>query len=296
MRLEMKISSRTEYLRRIDSVIHRLSTSIADGQPLPSIHVLAQGAHLSEFHFMRVYRALTGESLGSTIQRLRLQLALHLLTQTSAPISEIAGRIGYETPQAFAKAFRQVFDAAPSEVRERPDAHVDKLAAAIQRASAAAETVPAVRIQVVDLQPFRVIVLRNHGDYADLDQAYAALFKWMEDRVELDSIRGIWGVPYHDRRDTPAAESVFDCCLATAVALEESADVRIMQLGGGRYARFRHVGSYALLDDAHDALLRDALPASGQTLRDVAIVHQFLNDPEVTPESALETEIYLPIE
>lgn len=292
----MKSSSRIDYLRRIDSVIHRLSTTIADGQPLPSIHVLAQGAHFSEFHFMRVYRALTGESLGSTIQRLRLQLALHLLTQTSAPVSEIAGRVGYETPQAFAKAFRQVFDAAPSEVRERPGAHADKLGAAIQRTRAAAETAPAVRIEVVDLQPFRVAVLRNHGDYADLDRAYAALFKWMADRGELDSIQGIWGVPHHDRRDTPAAECIFDCCLATAAALKESGDVRTMQLGGGRYAKFRHVGSYALLDDVHDALLRDALSASGQTLRDAAILHQFLNDPEGTPESALETEIYLPIE
>ncbi|MGH8178780.1 MAG: AraC family transcriptional regulator [Steroidobacter sp.] len=292
----MKTSSRAEYLKRIDRVIERLSGSIANDEAAPSIAILARHANLSEFHFMRVYRALAGESLGSTIQRLRLQRAIHLLARTSASIAEIAGRVGYETPQAFAKAFRQVFDAAPSDVRERPDSY-RSLPSALSPAGRNVEIRPAViRIEIVELQPFRVAALRNDGDYADLDQAYSALFSWMAGHGAIESVQGVWGAPHHDRRDTPPDECVFDCCLSTSAALTDEGGVRVTQLGGGRYAVYRHVGDYLQLDDAHDVLLRDALPANSLALRDAPILHRFLNDPEGAPTAELETDIHIPVE
>ncbi len=287
----MKPTSRAEYLRRIDRAMEHLSTCIEQRQPLPSIAQLAAHAHLSEFHFMRVYRALAGEALGATVQRLRLERSVHLLTQTSMPIIEIAASVGYETPQAFAKAFRQKFEAAPTDVRERPESYVHRVA----RPSGSAPHA-LVRVQIVQLQPFRAAVLRNHGAYTDLDQAYARLFGWMAERGALDSIRGIWGVPHHDRRDTAPEDTVFDCCLATDAPLRDEGGVRMARLGGGRYAVHRHIGSYSLLDDAHDALLREALPDAELMLRAAPILHRFINEPDNTPESALETHIFIPIE
>lgn len=289
----MKTSSRTEYLRRIDRVVARVSSAIADEQALPSVADLARSANLSEFHFMRVYRALAGEPLGATIQRLRLLQALNLITQTSASISEIAGRVGFETPQAFARAFRQVLGISPSEARNRYRQHAKIAMPMAQQNTADA---PAIRVEVVDLQPFRAVALRNYGAYDDLDRAYARLFAWLADRAAVETVRGIWGVPYHDRRDTPARECVFDCCLATPAPLDPDDIVTVTQLGGGRYARCQSTGSYALLDDALDRVLRHVLLAQGLTLRDASILHEYLNDPESTPEAQLETRIYVPVE
>jgi AraC family transcriptional regulator len=153
-----------------------------------------------------------------------------------------------------------------------------------------------IRVEIVQLAPFRVAALRNYGAYADLDKAYQRLVGWMADQGALESIRSIWGIPQHDRRDTPPEASVFDCCLATDFPLTGSAGVRLETIGGGRYAVYRHVGSYALLDDAHDVLLRNVLSDAELTLRDAPILHQFINEPEGAPESELETHIYLPIE
>ncbi|WP_299151421.1 helix-turn-helix domain-containing protein [uncultured Tateyamaria sp.] len=50
-------------------------------------------------------------------RRLRLNHALALLQDTDQPISEIAGRCGYETPSALSRAFRATFDQTPSAVR-----------------------------------------------------------------------------------------------------------------------------------------------------------------------------------
>lgn len=289
----MKTSSRADYLQRIDRVAAAISDSIERGRETPSIARLAELAHFSEFHFMRVYRALSGEALGVTIQRLRLQRAVHLLKDTDASVTDIATSVGYETPQAFAKAFRQRFDAAPSDVRARPQAYT---MSARPRFATTSNDPPMVRVEIVQLQPFRAAVLRNHGAYADLDQAYVRLFGWIAERGAIESIKGIWGIPYDDRRDAPPEDSVFDCCLATDADLAAADRVRFEVLGGGRYALHRHIGSYLQLDHLHDALLSDALPRTGLTLREAPILHRFINEPDVTPEAELETHIFVPVE
>jgi len=287
----MKLSSRDRYLQRIDHVVSRLSSVIANEEAIPSVVELARGAHLSEFHFMRVYRALAGEPLGATIQRLRISQAVHLLTQTTASVSEIAGRVGFATPQAFARAFRQLLGVSPSEARETRYAKLE-----VPGPRRNSTTNPAIRVEVVELSPFRAVALRNVGDYKDLDQAYSRLFAWLADRGAIESIQGIWGIPHDDRRDTPADESVFDCCLATLAAIDADNAVSVVELGSGQYVRYHHTGSYALLDDVHDRLLGDALPGRGLALKDTPILHEFLNDPDNTPEAQLETRIYIPIE
>src|SRR6185436_3441698 len=113
----MKAISQLDYTRRIERVIAAVAESLEQERDLPSIATLAAVANFSAFHFMRIYRALAGESLGSTVQRLRLARAAHLLAASAEPISEVAGRVGFETPQAFARAFRQHFGVAPSEAR-----------------------------------------------------------------------------------------------------------------------------------------------------------------------------------
>ena len=155
---------------------------------------------------------------------------------------------------------------------------------------------PVIRVEIVQLAPFRVAALRNHGAYADLDQAYVRLFGWIAEQGALDAVRGIWGVPHHDRRDTPPEESVFDCCLAPPTPISRRAGVRLDRIGGGRYVVDPHVGSYTLLDNLHDALIRNVLPEAQLALRDAPILHHFINEPDVTPEPLLETHIYIPVE
>ena len=125
----MKPTSQSDYTTRIERVIAAVADSLEHDRDLPSTATLASIANFSPFHFMRVYRALAGESLGTMVQRLRLVRAAHLLAASAAPISEVAGRVGFETPHAFARAFRQHFGVAPSEARTASVADATALAA-----------------------------------------------------------------------------------------------------------------------------------------------------------------------
>ena len=59
----MKLTSQTDYTKRIERVIAAVAESLEQERDLPSTATLASIAHFSPFHFMRVYRALAGESL-----------------------------------------------------------------------------------------------------------------------------------------------------------------------------------------------------------------------------------------
>ena len=116
----MKPDTRNAYARRVDAVLARLQQAIAAGDDLPGLDELAAVAHLSPFHFHRVWRALTGEPLGGTVARLRLARALQLLGDAEAGIAGVALAVGYDTPQALARAMRERLDASPSELRDDP--------------------------------------------------------------------------------------------------------------------------------------------------------------------------------
>ena len=285
----MKPTSQSDYTRRIERVIAAVAESLEQERALPSTATLAGIANFSTFHFMRVYRALAGESLGTTVQRLRLARAAHLLSASEAPISEVSGRVGFETPQAFARAFRQHFGVAPSEARGANVASATAIVTPVRPP-------PAIRVDVVALKPFRVVVKRTEGVYGKLDEVYRGLFEWMASRGALEAIDGIWGVPQHDRRDAPESNYRFDCCLATGAALGEGDEVTLADLGGGHYVRYLHEGSFDRLDESHDAIFRELLTRLDWQLRASPILHEYLNDPDETPEADLRTHIYVPVE
>lgn len=285
----MKPTSQSDYTKRIERVIAAVAEAIEEERELPQAAALAAVANFSSFHFMRIYRALAGESLGTTVQRVRLARAAHLLATSAAPISEVAGRVGFETPQAFARAFRQQFGVAPSEARSQ-NAGARPIAP-----PALAQPPRAIRVDVVTLEPFRVVVLRTEGVYSKLDEVYRNLFAWMAKRGALEDIAGIWGVPQTDRRDTPESNYSFDCCLATSRDLAAEEGVAVAELGGGDYLRYLHEGSFDFLEQSHDAMFCELLAHPDWRLRDAPILQEYLNDPDETPAAQLRTHIYLPI-
>lgn len=70
-----------------------------------SINDIANQANCSAFHFQRAFTLLTDVSVGEYIRGRRLTLAAEELSRTDAKIIDLAFKFGYETPEAFSKAF-----------------------------------------------------------------------------------------------------------------------------------------------------------------------------------------------
>ena len=289
----MRPSTRNAYAQRIDRVVARLQAAIAAGGELPGLGELAGVAHLSPFHFHRIWRALTGETVGATVARLRLLRAVRLLGDAETAVGDVAAAVGYETPQAFARAFHEAVGMSPSELRG--DAlRIERAAAMLEKPPIAASTPVALQVEVVSVEPFEVVVLRNRGAFADLDGAYGRLFEWATEAGLVERIAGLHGQPLADHRD-PGDALEFDCAIRVAVDAPPPAPLRTAMWGGGDYVRLRHVGDYALLEDVTDALLLRVLEDGG-VLRDAPIHYDFLDDPETTPEALLRADVLVPVQ
>lgn len=293
----LKAGTREAHHRRIQRAVALIEQALAQGEEPPELNRLAAAAAFSPFHFHRVYRAMTGETTGQTVARLRLLQGLRLLANDQRTVTDAALAVGYQTPQAFTRAMRQGLGGTPTELRAEPERlwrEIDRLAQ--PPAPEDGHTAP-LRVEVVSVEPFQVATLRVTGAYPEQNQGYGRLFGWAAENGLLDSLRGLYGVPVDDRRDVPPQACAFDCMLALGApfANDLGAGIRVQVLGGGRYARVRLVGAFDGLEALTDALLARWWPASGESLRDAPLFHEYLDDPDETPEALLRTDIYLPL-
>lgn len=75
-------------------------------------------AGCSEYHFRRMFSFLAGMPLGEYIRRRRLSVAGMLLQTESVKIVDLALQLGYESPEAFGKAFQAMHGVTPSQAKK----------------------------------------------------------------------------------------------------------------------------------------------------------------------------------
>jgi AraC family transcriptional regulator len=82
---------------------------------------VAKEAGLSQWHFQRIFKALTNETLKTYIRSRRLANSLDKLLTTKFKIIDIAVSAGYESQESFTRAFKASFNITPNEYRKLGD-------------------------------------------------------------------------------------------------------------------------------------------------------------------------------
>lgn len=80
---------------------------------------LAGRVHYSPYFLTRLFRRLTGYSIGAYRQQLRLRLSLEQALRPAADLSAIAAGYGFSSHSHYTRAFRQAFGCTPSQARSR---------------------------------------------------------------------------------------------------------------------------------------------------------------------------------
>jgi AraC family transcriptional regulator len=83
---------------------------------------VAAHAGISAWHYQRIFKALTRETLMTYIRSRRFAHALDLLATTDARILDIALGAGFETQETFTRAFKKAFAVTPASYRRRHQA------------------------------------------------------------------------------------------------------------------------------------------------------------------------------
>jgi AraC-like DNA-binding protein len=80
---------------------------------------LAAGAGLSPYHFLRVFRRVTGTTPHQYVIGARLRRATRLLADTSLSITEIAYEVGFADLSNFVRTFHRTVGCSPRDFRRR---------------------------------------------------------------------------------------------------------------------------------------------------------------------------------
>jgi transcriptional regulator GlxA family with amidase domain len=84
-----------------------------------SLSVLAGHAGMSERSFSRHYAEATGQTPARAIERLRVDAARRLLSETRLPVKRIAERCGFGSEETMRRSFLRLLTVAPHDYRDR---------------------------------------------------------------------------------------------------------------------------------------------------------------------------------
>ncbi len=105
MEYHRKVSDSLEYIEKnLDAVIR--------------LEDLARNAHLSKYHYHRLFHKMTGESVTKYITRLRMKNAGEDLIRTDQSIIDIALKYQYSSQEAFSRAFARIYGVTPGKYRK----------------------------------------------------------------------------------------------------------------------------------------------------------------------------------
>ena len=119
-----KTQPKIEYAQRIDRVIDYLRANLHRPVKLAE---LANVACFSEFHFHRIFTAVSGETLNNFTNRLRVEKAARLLRYSEKSLTEIALDCGFSSSPTFSRAFRSGYDTSPSQFRKSGEIKKSKI-------------------------------------------------------------------------------------------------------------------------------------------------------------------------
>jgi AraC family transcriptional regulator len=289
----MRSNQRELYAERIERVLHHIEDRISRDE-VPDLAELAGVAAMSAYHFHRVFRLLTGETVGEAIRRIRLACTLPELASGST-VTQAAGASGYATPQGFARALKAQAGISATEARSSATV-LDTLVGLLRTPSRdPGGQAPAISIEVVSIEPLRLLAARNVGDYAELNHGFERVFNLVLTQVAPDALLGIYGVPHDDPRFTKAEECSFDCALAVGAEAKPQGGLVELIVGGGPCVRLRHLGDYDRLHDTIDLAYAAAISMFEREVRNAPLFIHYLDDPEEVAEDDLRSDIFLPV-
>jgi AraC family transcriptional regulator len=291
----MKPVTEADYRERIVRVLIHIQAHLDEALELDA---LARVACFSPYHFHRIFRGLVGEPVQEHIRRLRLERAAVSLKLQAQPVTELALGAGYESHEAFTRAFHTMFGMSPAQYRaahrDAPDSgsgvHFND-ASGYHPPDLGAP--PPVEIKTLAPQP--IAFVRHVGPYNQVGAAWGRLCGWAGPRGLLGPGTRYIGVSYDDPQITPPEKLRYDAAITLDRPAQPEGDVGVTELAGGEYATLIHKGPYDNLSRTWMLLLCSWLPKSGRELRDAPCFELYLNSPDSTPPEELVTLLHAPL-
>lgn len=293
----MKRKTLTDYKQRMERVLNHIGSHLDDTL---SLDELAAQACFSPYHFHRVFTGMIGETVKDYVRRLRLERAAQCLQQKNSTVTMVAFDAGYDSPEAFARAFHTVFGCSPSQYRSE----VRSIHSSLSGVHFSDGTIrhfrshrrnKAMQVSIKHLAAQRVAFVSHLGPYENVGQAWSILCTGLGRHGYLGGDTALFGICYDDPAVTPPDKIRYDACATISADFIPTAEIGVKWVEGGDFAVTTHKGPYHEVGKVYAALYGQWLPRSGREMRNAPALEFYLNDPNSTEPRELLTDIYAPL-
>lgn len=290
----MKTATSESYRKRLITVIEYIYRHM-DGDL--DVNTLADVACMSPYHFHRIYRQMSGETINASIRRLRLQGAAAELIRSGNNIESIAKQSGYGSLEAFSRAFRKEFGESPRDYRDsrtqqsiEPPLETVFVGMLANSNTQRYTTMETFNVELQDFEGQQLIGIEHSGDYMAIGESFEKLFMFAGSRGLVNEQSRSFGLYYDDPKTVATDNLKAAACLSGH--LSEPVDgFDNLEIPKGKCATILFKGSYAELEKPYDYLFGQWLPESGYEAADFPAFEEYLNDPKTTPPNELLTRI-----
>lgn len=295
-----------DYTARLNIVIDWISQHLGESI---SLHTVAAVANFSPFHFHRVFRAHTGETLAAFVTRVRLERAIMLMrTARGKSLTSIALESGFSSSSNFSRVFKARYGVSPAKAdfaelgsaREaRQTASEDSVATSqVLRPDAdVKKTTPSVRVE--RWAEVRIAYVRVVGGYLkpqSLIDGYHAIEAWAETQQIDRSASKLIGMSIDDPDVVPLAKCRYDFCRTVASKPPPRSGVSYTVLPECDWAVTHCQGAMTDVESTWNFLFREWLPRSGWQPAAIPALEIFNKRPEEIGWDRFDMQCCIPIE
>jgi AraC family transcriptional regulator len=259
-----------------------------------SVESLSKIANFSKYHFHRQFSEYAGINVFRYIQLMRMRRASYRLAFSEhTRIIDIALEAGFENPESFSRAFKNMFGQTPSQFRKNPawePWHTQYRAPTRQRRQR-------MEVTIKEFNETRVAVLEHRGAPELVNNSVKEFIAWRKQSGLSPVTTSLTlGIVYDNPETTEPEEFRFDICGSVNGEIPDNSQGVVNKvIPSGRCAVVRHFGSHNRIGESAYYLYREWLPSSGEELRDFPLFFHYLNLIPETPEHELVTDVYLPL-
>lgn len=274
-----------------------------------SLAIIAKIAFFSPFHFHRLFKAITGETLNEYVTRKRIEKAALDLIHKNITISDIYLRYGFNDNSSFTRAFKNFYGVSPSEFRKQNSNNFSKIS---QLESKNGKTYPDreqylcnltrlknwiqmnAKIEIREIEQINIACL-PHVLHQNLPAAYQQLIRWAMPLGLMNAETKMLTIYNDSFKVTQQNKVRMDACIIVNVPIAVSGEVKLATIPRGKFI----VGSFEIGLEDFDPSWTGMfiwMNENGYKKADRNVFEIYHNNFNEHPEKKAIVDFYIPVE
>ena len=247
----------------IDYIIKNLRRNL-------TVEEVAKHCCFSKFHFNRLFKECTGESVYSLIKRLRLEeSAIFLGTNTYNSITDIALDYGYSASN-YSSAFIKHHGMSPAKFRQLKKSNTFDIKNPFNNQKIIYKDFEYYnnKVTINEFKDTRIIFKRYIGNYQDMRELWPKFIN--EQKQVIDIHNQLIEISYNDPNITNNQRCLFELCIKLPENINPltCANQNIKVIKGGKFASYKSTGNESQITQEYKGVFNVWLPKCGLVVDD----------------------------